>query len=130
LAVINQRHLRHRRREHLERLERLEHLEPLEHLRQHRRRVPLEKLERPERPERLEHPERLRQHQKKSRRGISGYILAKRIYPKSMEEEVDYEIKFIELKLKPGLQMMIFSSHSKSVSKRTRALFNLVEKPT
>jgi hypothetical protein len=61
--------------------------------------VPLEKLEPLERPERLEHPERLRQHQKKSRRGISGYILAKRIYPKSMEAEVDYEIKVIKLQI-------------------------------
>jgi hypothetical protein len=124
LAAINHQHQKR------EPQERLEPLGPLEHLRQHRRRVPLEKLEPLEPLERPEHLERLRQHQKKSRRGISGYILAKRIYPKSMEEEVDYEIKFIEPKLKPGLQMMIFSSHSKSVSKRTRALFNLVEKPT
>ena len=99
MAAINQRHLRHRRREPLEPLERLEHLE---HLRQHRRREPLEKLEHQERPERLvllEHLVPLRQHQKKSRRGITGYILAKRIYPKSLKEEVDYEIKVIELQI-------------------------------
>jgi hypothetical protein len=52
-----------------------------------------------EKLERLEHPERLRQHQKKSRRGISGYILAKRIYPNSMEAAVDYEIKVIGLQI-------------------------------
>ena len=56
-------------------------------------------LEHLERLERLEHLEHLRQHQKKSRRGISGYILAKRIYPKSMKEGVDYEIKVIELQI-------------------------------
>jgi hypothetical protein len=61
LAAINHRSSRkkQRRREPPERQERLEHLEHLEHL------------------------ERLRQHQKNNRRRISGYIFAKRIYPKS-----------------------------------------------
>ncbi|MGP8104952.1 MAG: hypothetical protein ACLQLE_03610 [Desulfobaccales bacterium] len=62
MAAINHSRRRNpqRRRGRLERLGRLEHLERLE---------------------RLDHLERLRQNQKKNRRGISGYILAKRIYP-------------------------------------------------
>jgi hypothetical protein len=86
LAVTN-RHLQHRRREHLEHLEQLERPE---HLRRHRKR---------ENPEHLEHLEHLRQHQENSRHGISGYILAKRIYPKFMKEGVDYTIKVIELQI-------------------------------
>jgi hypothetical protein len=53
--------------------------------------VLLEPLERRGRLERL--------RQKKNRRGISGYIFAKGIYPKSMKEEMDYEIKVIELQI-------------------------------
>jgi hypothetical protein len=92
LAAINHRHLRHRCRERLELQEHLVHLEQLErlgHLRQHRRRESLGHPERPEHPVPLEHPAHLRRHQKNSRRGISGYILAKRIYPKSLMERVD-----------------------------------------
>jgi hypothetical protein len=68
LAAINHR----RRRNQPRRRERRERLEPLER-REHR-----------------EHREHLRQHQKKNRRGISGYILAKKIYPKSMKEGVTF----------------------------------------
>jgi hypothetical protein len=77
------------RREHLGRRERREHLEHL-----HRR----EQLERRERREHLEHLERL-EHLENKRPGIMGYILAKRIYPKSMKEGVDYEIKVIDLQI-------------------------------
>ena len=45
----------------------------------------MEHLERPERLEHLEPLERLHLHQNTNRHGISGYILAKRIYPKSMQ---------------------------------------------
>ena len=38
---------------------------------------------------RREHLEHLCQHRKDSRGGISGYILAKRVYPKPMEEGVE-----------------------------------------
>jgi hypothetical protein len=89
LAAINQRNLQRRRREQLERREHLERL------RRHQRREHLEHLERLERLERLEHLEhleRLRPHQKNNGRGISGYIFAKRVYPKSIKEGVDYEI--------------------------------------
>ena len=50
-----------------------------------------ENLEQLERLEQLEQLEQLRHHQIDIRRGISGYIIAKRIYPKSMKEGVDYE---------------------------------------
>ena len=83
-AAIN--HSR-RRRNQQHRRQRLEHLERLERLRQQRRREHLERPEHLEHPERPERPEHLRQ--KKNRRGISGYILAKRIYPESMQEGVD-----------------------------------------
>jgi hypothetical protein len=86
LAAINQRNLQRRRREQLERREHLERL------RRHQRREHLEHLERLERLEHLEHLERLRPHQKNNGRGISGYIFAKRVYPKSIKEGVDYEI--------------------------------------
>jgi hypothetical protein len=89
LAVTN-RHLQHRRREHLEHPEHPEHPE---HLRRHRKRENLEHRER------LGHLGHLRQHQENSRHGISGYILAKRIYPKFMKEGVDYTIKVIELQI-------------------------------
>ena len=52
-------------------------------------------LEHREHRARLEH---LRQHQENSRHGISGYILAKRIYPKSMKEGVECA-KVIELQI-------------------------------
>jgi hypothetical protein len=88
LAAINQRNLQRRRREQLERREHLERLRR----HQHQRREHLEHLERLERLEHLEHLERLRPHQKNNGRGISGYIFAKRVYPKSIKEGVDYEI--------------------------------------
>jgi hypothetical protein len=66
----NQRRLLHRCRERRDNLERLVRLENPEHL------VRLVRLVR------LEH---LHRHQIKIRRGISGYILAERIYPESME---------------------------------------------
>jgi hypothetical protein len=56
-----------------------EHLEHPVHLEQPVR------LEQPGRLVRLEQRERLRQHQKNRRCGTSGYILAKRTYPKSMK---------------------------------------------
>jgi len=59
-------HLEQRRRERLECLEHREHREHLERLEHRERR------------------ERLRQHQKKIERGMSGYILATRIYPNSL----------------------------------------------
>jgi hypothetical protein len=63
------------KRERLENLERLERLERLEH------------PERLERLERLEHLEHLRHQQ--IRRAVSGYILAKRIYP--CESALNYD---------------------------------------
>jgi hypothetical protein len=63
-----------------ERQERREHQERRE--RQERR----EHQERRERQERLAHLENLHRLRKKIRHGISGYILAKRIYPESMED--------------------------------------------
>ena len=57
----------------------------------------LVRLERPERQVRLEHLENLR---RRIRRGISGYILAKRVYPESMKEEMDSENIVIECQLK------------------------------
>ena len=78
MVAFNHLHLQRRR-------EKREQLEQLERLRQHQRREHLEHLEH------LEHPER--RHQKKNNgRGISGYIFAKRVYPKSIKEGVDYEI--------------------------------------
>jgi hypothetical protein len=81
VVAFNHLHLQRRR-------EKREQLEHLERLRQHQRR---EHLEHPEHLEHLERPER--RHQKKNNgRGISGYIFAKRVYPKSIKEGVDYEI--------------------------------------
>jgi hypothetical protein len=78
VVAFNHLHLQRRR-------EKREQLEQLERLRQHQRREHLEHLEHLERPE--------RRHQKKNNgRGISGYIFAKRVYPKSIKEGVDYEI--------------------------------------
>ncbi|MGZ6210202.1 MAG: hypothetical protein ACXWL9_08650 [Syntrophales bacterium] len=47
-----------------------------------------------EKREHLEHLERLvrLENQENNGRGISGYIFAKRVYPKSIKEGVDYEI--------------------------------------
>jgi hypothetical protein len=84
VVAFNHLHLQRRR-------EKREQLEQLERLRQHQRREHLEHLEHPEHLEHLEHLER--RHQKKNNgRGISGYIFAKRVYPKSIKEGVDYEI--------------------------------------
>ena len=86
-------------REHLEQPERLVRLEQRERPRRHRRREHLGSLEQlehlahPEQREQRERRERLRQHQKNSRCGILGYILAKRIYPKSTKGGADCEIK-------------------------------------
>jgi len=54
--------------------------------------VPLEKLEPLEHQERPAHLEHLRQLQKISRRGISGYILDKRIYPNLRQSNLQGEI--------------------------------------
>ena len=93
MAAINH---QHRRREHLEHLAHLERLAPLEQRRRAR-------LEHPEHLERLgllgqlEHLGHRRQNI--NRGGLSGYVLAKRIYPKSMQKGVDYKIKVIQLQI-------------------------------
>jgi len=84
LAAINHRSSRKKPRKR----ERLAHLEP------------------PARLERLERPEH--QHQNINRRGISGYILAKRIYPLSMNEAVDYKINVIELQIDSSDSQLLF----------------------
>ena len=89
MAAINHRSSRKKPR----RRERLAHLEP---------------LERPERPERLEPLEHLRQPQNINRRGISGYILAKRIYPLSINEAVDYKINVIEPQIDSSDSQLLF----------------------